>query len=454
MKPVGIEKQVLLVALIPVLLMTILLSGYFVFSRFDDLDEALIKRSQMLASQIASSSEYAVFSNNKELLQQEVDAVLIQRDVSKVLVLDASLKPIVAKSRDGLGQFETLLLKANAASPFYQDAGVLILYAPITATQIKLNDFDFDKGVKSAQTKLPGAVIIEISKHRLVTKRQQIILLSLLLTLLILAVSILLALWATHRISYPITAMSQELHSFGEGNLDSRKHKELAKTRFLAAAGHDLRQPLAAANLFIDALKFTNPTEKQNVIIARLDQAMSNFNGLLDTLLNVSKLDGGMIKPEYTAVPVAEIFEWIEQSFAPAANKKQIRFILHYPMKEMLAVHADIDLLKSVLMNLISNAIKFTAKGGILVGARHRGGQLLFQVWDTGIGIADEHIKHIFDEFYQVDNPQRDRVQGLGLGLYIVKRSLGLFDGDVCCHSKVGRGTVFEFLVPLTDSLK
>jgi signal transduction histidine kinase len=75
-------------------------------------------------------------------------------------------------------------------------------------------------------------------------------------------------------------------------------------------------------------------------------------------------------------------------------------------------------------------------------------------VWDTGIGIADEHIKHIFDEFYQVDNPQRDRVQGLGLGLYIVKRSLGLFDGDVCCHSKVGRGTVFEFLVPLTDSLK
>jgi|GEM_PF-6444305 PAS domain S-box-containing protein len=621
MKPIGIEKQVLLVALTPVLMMTMLLSSYFIFSRFDDLDEALIERSQMLVSQIASSSEYAVFSDNRDLLQQGVDAVLIQRDVSKVEVLDASLKPFVIRTRDGLGQFETLLAKVNASSPLYQDADVLILYAPITTTQIRLNDFDFDNGVKAEQLKLLGAVIIEISKHRLITKRHQIISLSLMLTLLIFTVSIILALWAARRISYPITAMSQVLHSFGEGNLDSRvqvhpkvpelsmlsngfnemaqklqhhqeilektvaertsalvaseqeyrtlientpdtiarydrecrriyvnpafialagsrvasllgkrpsesiggpnteiyeskikevfatgknilfelhwlgaegkqisshiglsaerdlsgnivsvlgvghditelnetrtelQRKELAKSRFLAAAGHDLRQPLAAANLYIDALKFTNPTEKQNVIIGRLDQAMSNFNGLLDALLNVSKLDGGMIKPEYTDVPVAEIFEWIEQSFAPAANKKQIRFILHFPMKQAISVRTDIGLLKSVLMNLISNAIKFTSKGGVLVCARHRGHRLLFQVWDTGIGISDEHIKHIFDEFYQVDNPQRDRTQGLGLGLYIVKRSLGLFDGDIACYSRVGKGAVFEFLLPLTDNL-
>jgi ActR/RegA family two-component response regulator len=106
-----------------------------------------------------------------------------------------------------------------------------------------------------------------------------------------------------------------------------------------------------------------------------------------------------------------------------------------------------------VLQNLITNSIKFTAKGGILVSARKRDGQLLFQVWDTGIGISTEHINRIFDEFYQVNNPHRDRTQGLGLGLYIAKRTLALFEGDICCHSKVGRGTVFEFPVPWTDLL-
>jgi PAS domain S-box-containing protein len=249
-----------------------------------------------------------------------------------------------------------------------------------------------------------------------------------------------------------VLGVGHDITELNEAKIELQR-KELAKSRFLAAAGHDLRQPLAAANLFIDALRLTDLSEKQHLLINRLDQAMSNFNGLLNALLDVSKLDGGMIKPEYTFVPIADLFSWIEQTFAPAANKKQLGFKLHFPMKDALAIRTDIGLLKSVLMNLISNSIKFTAKGGILVSARRRGNQLLFQVWDTGIGISKEHINNIFDEFYQVNNPQRDRTQGLGLGLYIAKRSLALFDGEIRCHSSVGRGTVFEFHVPCTDLL-
>ncbi|HEU0187765.1 MAG TPA: CHASE domain-containing protein [Gallionellaceae bacterium] len=230
------------------------------------------------------------------------------------------------------------------------------------------------------------------------------------------------------------------------------EEKELAKTRFLAAAGHDLRQPMAAANLFIDALKLTETSARQQEIIQRLDQSMATFNGLLDALLNVSRLDAGMIKPQYSAVNVSEIFNWLEQNFAPTANDRKLSFRLYFPLKEALIVRSDLGLLQSVLMNLVTNAIKFTAKGAVLVSARARGNEVLFQVWDTGMGIAPEHVERIFDEFYQVDNPQRDRSSGLGLGLAIVRRALTLLGAEVSCRSQPGRGSVFEFRLPQAAS--
>ena len=230
------------------------------------------------------------------------------------------------------------------------------------------------------------------------------------------------------------------------------EEKELAKSRFLAAAGHDLRQPLAAANLFIDTLKLTAPTAQQQGIIQQLDQAMSTFNGLLDTLLHVSKLDAGVIKPEYISIDVTEVFGWLEQNFAALTAEKRIDFRLRFPIRERLVIYSDIGLVNSVMMNLVSNAIKFTSDSPILVSARRRKDKVLFQVWDTGTGIPEEYIEDIFDEFYQVDNPQRDRTRGLGLGLSIVKRALALLNSEIGCRSQVGRGSVFEFSLPLDNA--
>jgi len=233
------------------------------------------------------------------------------------------------------------------------------------------------------------------------------------------------------------------------GSMRMLEEKELAKTRFLAAAGHDLRQPLAAANLFIDALEFSGPRPDQDTIIQRLKQAMATFNGLLDTLLNISKLDAGIIKPEHMLIHASELASWLDENFAPLATDKGIAFKLYFPAREGLAVRSDIGLLKSVLMNLVSNAIKFTAKGGILVSMRRRGDEALFQVWDTGAGIKPEHLEKVFDEFYQVNNPQRDRTRGLGLGLAIAKRAVLLLGGQIACRSQFERGSVFEFRLPL-----
>ncbi len=260
-----------------------------------------------------------------------------------------------------------------------------------------------------------------------------------------------------------VTIGGKELFYSVERDISDRKHielalaesmrkleeKEQAKSRFFAAAGHDLRQPLAAANLFIDALKFTEPTDRQDKIIQQLDSAMSTFSGLLDALLNVSKLESGVIKPEYTLIRVANVIKWLGQNFAPMAKQKQLGLRLYFPIKDELVIHSDNGLLNSILMNLVSNAIKFTTKGAVLISARRRGSEVLFQVWDTGMGVPAKRIGRIFDEFYQVDNPQRDRTDGLGLGLFIAKRSIALLGGQITCRSRVGRGSVFEFRLPL-----
>lgn len=232
-------------------------------------------------------------------------------------------------------------------------------------------------------------------------------------------------------------------------SLHQLEEKELAKTRFLAAAGHDLRQPIAAANLFVDALKLTSPAPQQAKLIERLDQSMDVFSSLLERLLDISKFDAGLIKPEFATYNMAELFNWLEQNFAQTALDKQLSFRLSFPRNMSLRVRTDIGLLQSVLMNLVSNAIKFTARGGILIGARRRGNKVLLQVWDTGIGIADGDLGHIFDEFYQVANPQRNREAGLGLGLSICQRAISLLGEKVTCRSRPGSGSVFELSLPL-----
>lgn len=235
-------------------------------------------------------------------------------------------------------------------------------------------------------------------------------------------------------------------------SMQKLEEKEHAKTRFLAAAGHDLRQPLAASNLFMEALKLTDLDKDQVRIVGSLQRSLETFNGLLDGLLNISKLDAGIIKPEISQISIASLMVWLEETFAPLASEKQLGFRLYFPIKYELAVQGDLSLIKSALMNLVSNAIKYTERGSILISARRYGQSVRFQVWDTGIGIEPDDMERIFDEFYQVGNPQRDRTKGVGLGLSIAKRALLLLGVRIHCCSRVGHGTVFAFDLPLSAS--
>ena len=222
----------------------------------------------------------------------------------------------------------------------------------------------------------------------------------------------------------------------------------LAKTRFLAAASHDLRQPVTAIKLFCDSLSKTPLTQEQQQIAHYLSQSAAGMAELLESLLDVSAVDAGQLEPRIRMLPVLDLMARIETGFAPIAQSKSLRFKLSFPERNTV-LYSDEQLLVRLLGNLIGNAIKYTERGGILVGVRRRGDHALFQVWDTGRGISLEHISGIFEEYYQVGNPERDVAKGLGLGLAIALRLARLLGTEIRCRSRLGHGSVFEFSLPL-----
>jgi len=192
----------------------------------------------------------------------------------------------------------------------------------------------------------------------------------------------------------------------------------------------------------------TELSPEQRRIAEYLSRSAESLSGILTELLEISRFDAGAVQSCPGPVPAAEIFHRIDAEFSPLAGVKGLRFKFFFPQKG-LVLFTDQKMLLNLLRNLIDNAFKYVETGGVLVALRSRGDRALIQVWDTGIGIAPEHIEAIFDEYFQVGNPQRDPARGLGLGLSIVRRLAKTLGCQVSCRSRPGKGTVFEFGVPL-----
>ncbi|HET8872007.1 MAG TPA: PAS domain S-box protein [Aquabacterium sp.] len=221
-----------------------------------------------------------------------------------------------------------------------------------------------------------------------------------------------------------------------------------AKTRFLAAVSHDLRQPLQAITLFSEALSFSSLNEKQRNIAEKISQASRDLGDMLSRLLDIAKLDRGVVKAEPSPIESTSLLGSIHGDFVKFASEKNLRFDL-FVSKRCSLLYTDNNLLVDILRNLVSNAVKYTEHGGLLVGIRRRGNRGLIQVWDTGIGIPPKDLGRVFEEYYQVNNLARDRSKGYGLGLSIAKRLAAVLEAEIHCRSRLGRGSVFEISVPL-----
>ena len=221
-----------------------------------------------------------------------------------------------------------------------------------------------------------------------------------------------------------------------------------AKTRFLAAASHDLRQPMQAIVLLVESLRERVQEPAPRRIVESINSSVVAMSALLNELLDISKFDAGTVKPRRSVFPMNTLLDRLRVSFGHTAAQKQLTLRIR-PSKAV--IDTDSVLLYRILVNLLNNALRYTRTGGVLVGCRRRREGLAIEVWDTGIGIPEDQYEAIFREFHQLANPQRDREQGLGLGLAIVERTARVLGLPLTLRSRVGRGSVFSLLVPYGD---
>ncbi len=213
-----------------------------------------------------------------------------------------------------------------------------------------------------------------------------------------------------------------------------------SKNRFLAAASHDLRQPVQALRLFADVLAHEELPPRAATVTQHIGQTLAGAESLLNALLDVSTLDAGIVTPDIRPFRLETVLvSAVHEARALAADKGLVVRLC----PSSAVVVSDAVLLQRVLRNLLVNAVRYTDSGRILVGVRRRGATARVEVWDTGRGISEQDLPLIFEDFYQVDNPSRDRAKGLGLGLAVVQRTARLLGTEVTVRSRPGKGSVF-----------
>jgi signal transduction histidine kinase len=255
-----------------------------------------------------------------------------------------------------------------------------------------------------------------------------------------------------------VRTRTEELHAtlrrLEQSNIDLVAAKEtaelanLSKTRFLAAASHDVLQPLNAAHLSVSALAEVQTSEEGRKLVRQVERSLETMEDLLRTLLDISKLDAGVVQPEIVDVSLEALFSSLRSDFLPEARKKGLSLKFR-PVN--VVVRSDRTLLRRILQNILSNALRYTRSGGVLVGTRHRGDIIRIDVADTGCGIPDDQREAVFEEFHRGRATHLDAglAGGLGLGLAIVRRMAAALGHPVTFSSKVGRGTIFHIDVPV-----
>jgi signal transduction histidine kinase/CheY-like chemotaxis protein len=503
LKQLDIRASLLLAALLPVAVISCLLVGVFLVARSDDMEASYQQRVRLVARQLASASEYGLFSGNTAQLQAVAKAAVLEPDVRAVVVVNA-LQQVIASAGDlpGLG---ALTYSANEGQSFDANRRVDTVGQPVFAGSIALDDLfqDLNLGAPAAARQL-GQIRVAFSRHSVDVRRHEMMSLGAFVGLLGLLFGVALAAQLSRGAIRPIMRLTKLIDRIGQGDFaaaselqlttpptdpmrrlqdnirlmamrlasvrqdlerqvddatqalrqrkDEAEHANRAKSRFLAAASHDLRQPTHALGMFVSRLAQLPHDPETQELISNLEASVRAMQNLLDGLLDISRLEAQAVQVAVKPFPMASLIQQLQQDLAPIARAKGLHFRVRSCPQWVIS---DAVLVYRILLNLVSNAIRYTARGGLLVACRPResGTKLEVQVWDTGIGISPEHQQEVFKEFYQVGNAARDREKGMGLGLSIVQRTADLLNHPVALSSKLGFGTRVSLMLPIASGL-
>ncbi|MBI4757003.1 MAG: response regulator [Betaproteobacteria bacterium] len=492
MKNWGVSARVLFVAMVPAALMALLLTAYFVSSRFSELDESLVQQARAIARQMAVASDYGVFAGNREALQVITDAALRQDNVRGVTIVDADGYTLAHSGA------------ADAAPPpsmrptpdLFQDSERVIVSQYVVRQRVALEDF-FDAGEKPSSggkvaphsaPRVVGRVVVELSSRSLQLHKRGLLTAAMVILVAVLMIGAVLARRMSRSVTTPLHEIVTAAERIGAGELAARvqataggslrilargvnrmaqrleaardelesriqaatqelKEKKeeaeranLAKSRFLAAASHDLRQPIHALGLFVADLAQQDLSPPARSAVHHIQASADAVSKLLDSLLDISRLDAGVVMPRVAGFPLEPLFSRLERDFGKLATDKGIRL---RAVPTGCWVRSDPVLLERILLNLVSNAVRYTARGGVLIGARRRGRRVVVEVRDSGPGIPEGEQAAVFQEFVQLGNPERSRAKGLGLGLAIVQRLSQLLGHPLILRSAPGYGSTF-----------
>jgi signal transduction histidine kinase len=476
MKRWGIRARVLLLALAPSVLILFTLVIYFTYTRIAEVDVSLAQQGISVARQLAPGAEFALFAGDRAALRRMTDAAARESNVSRIRITDAKGRELAHSGGDGE--------RADGSE-------IIEFEHPVFETRIAA-DIPEQLYVPGAPT-IVGQITVTMSRRAAQSEQRRLLAIGLVLGLVCMLGAVLLAMVIGNGVIRPIRMLAGAMRDLGRGRqvaplavsaggelrtlqegfneMSARLHastqqlqaridaatralfaeKETAeqataaKSRFIAAASHDLRQPLHAIGMFTATLERRSRGSELERVVDDLAEAVAVMDQLFDSLLDISKLDAGVLRPEPAPIRLARLFAQLDAEHREVAALKNLKLRFR-PTSAM--VLADELLLHRLLGNLVANAIRYTNEGTVMICGRCRGDAIQVEVRDSGIGISSEHQDEIFREFYQIGNPARDRSLGLGLGLAIVSRIARLLGTEAFVRSAPGRGSVFFLRLP------
>ncbi len=481
----NLRLRILVVALVPLLLAVGLFAVYFVHRGISEAEQDLDRLGTHSSQHLAEAAAYDLFAGNLANTKQLLDFERATRDIPAIGISNGSHWLIISGNTSLLPPLD------GKKPPPHWHQGPLLYFAHSVQVSASAESDPYLELPNGMDNRAFTVVVLDHARVELI--RSQIGLVAAGMAGLSILFALVLAWRLAGRVSLPLHTIIQTVARLANGKLTQRTPETspgeiglleqgvnrmahaleenqrtleqriqeataellgqktaaeaavLAKSRFLASASHDLRQPLHALTLLVTALRDRVKDDEARRLAEHIDASASAMEGLLNGLLDLSKLDAGVVVAHPVCFPISKVLNSVEHQFTPLARERNLRLDVH---PSALWAYSDPVLMERILSNLAANALRYTERGRVLIGARRvQKDSIRLEVWDTGKGIPEEYQSRIFEEYFQLNNPERHRDKGLGLGLAIVARLSQLLGSQVSVRSHYGQGSCFEFRV-------